>query len=479
MIVNSYSIVLMLIYFLQQKGVLPALDVVAHGATLDVDCLPLSGEDIEKCVARCMTDTKMEWSLLGSPCTVLFRFFVFWGSEFQYNDTVASIRSLVVLTKEEKGWECKSKSTLCLEDPLELDRDLGKTLSTTKQKVLRSELYRSLVLLTEGTISPSTMMNLLCRERHSVADEFHMGGDFHPYVLNPYTKENVTSLSTTEDLMHLIPLLKSCTSFGLHCSTGREGVLIHVEICIEEQVFCLKHNKAHSALSKLLFENSSIRNVLEDESVMKIVHDVRQTCTAILKEYGITLKGVFDTQLAHWILHINEFDKKTTSDRNVKAALDKKVVPSLRIAMQSTCTLHFLLQRYLSLQVREFKRSNDNPIQVRFLPTLFTILKPLIDNDTKTKSTYAEHLCKRFRSGQNPPNVYAKLQVGSTVMGLLLYVNDTEVGVDLGSKYDARISRKIENEKCDKNLMHVNIGDEIMTTVVKMDRHFVTLGWCT
>lgn len=48
--------------------------------------------------------------------------------------------------------------------------------------------------------------------------------------------------------------------------------------------------------------NSGLKQLLESEQIVKIVHDVRIISVALNKQFDITLSSVFDTQVAHLIL---------------------------------------------------------------------------------------------------------------------------------------------------------------------------------
>ena len=93
---------------------------------------------------------------------LLASFFRAFAHDFTFRDSVVSIREGRLLTKEEKEWTSKNNSRTdrfwwCIEDPFELDHDLGSVVHDPKGQVSKSYLtpiQHLTVLDTKTTQSP-------------------------------------------------------------------------------------------------------------------------------------------------------------------------------------------------------------------------------------------------------------------------------------------------------------------------------------
>ncbi|CAD5225557.1 unnamed protein product [Bursaphelenchus xylophilus] len=63
---------------------------------------------------------------------------------------------------------------------------------------------------------------------------------------------------------------------------------------------------AHS--DSILLE-SGLKELLEDEKVMKVIHDVRRVSTLMAQRYAVHMRNVFDTQIAHTIIQHDKLNK--------------------------------------------------------------------------------------------------------------------------------------------------------------------------
>jgi hypothetical protein len=74
---------------------------------------------------------------------LLFGFFRFYGFEFDYDNSVVSVRNGRVLTREEKKWGGASKEglwRLCIEEPFNATRNLGNSADSTAFKGIHQEI---------------------------------------------------------------------------------------------------------------------------------------------------------------------------------------------------------------------------------------------------------------------------------------------------------------------------------------------------
>ncbi|ORX40375.1 PAP/OAS1 substrate-binding domain-containing protein, partial [Piromyces finnis] len=132
--INSYSYILLLIYFLQiqQPPILPNVESIK-------DLLKERNEHDKNLMESEMfwfkdqeQENKIIKNQLNFPCTnknnvgrLLVDYFEYFGFEFNYENDVISSRLGHSLTKKEKHWE---KSLMCIEDPIYSDINKGNIL---------------------------------------------------------------------------------------------------------------------------------------------------------------------------------------------------------------------------------------------------------------------------------------------------------------------------------------------------------------
>ncbi|KAG0318391.1 hypothetical protein BGZ99_005705 [Dissophora globulifera] len=204
---SSYAYVLLVIHVLQRRGVLPNLQsiVVGNGKIPYWDCQGFNRyffEDIPN-LARYWQPTPE--AMKQSVGELLYEFFRYFASEFRYTTHVVSIRSGGLLTKEAKEWSkdhtqpqqqqhqrqqpqtlqpqtstvdspaltdeqpaadskpvVKNRYLFCIEDPFELDHNVGRPVDRYSLFTIRGEFMRAAKILSrngEGAISR------LCYER--------------------------------------------------------------------------------------------------------------------------------------------------------------------------------------------------------------------------------------------------------------------------------------------------------------------------
>ncbi|KAG0337561.1 hypothetical protein BG004_007602 [Podila humilis] len=177
---SSYAYVLLVIHVLQRRGVLPNLQttVEGHGQVPFWNCQGFNRyffEDISR-LPRFWQPTPE--SLQQSVGELLYEFFRYFASEFRYATHVVSIRKGGLLTKEMKEWtkdqtqaqaeskpqtNVKNRYLFCIEDPFELDHNIGRPVDRYSLFTIRGEFMRAAKILSrngDGAISR------LCVERH-------------------------------------------------------------------------------------------------------------------------------------------------------------------------------------------------------------------------------------------------------------------------------------------------------------------------
>lgn len=127
---SSYGYVILIIYYLQhrQPPVLPNLQALKR-CPKPLRRIYANGYD-------CTHDNGQQWINFGrkntsSLAVLLAGFFKFYGTDFDYQRTVVSIRSVKKLTKQDKNWTelSEQRNYFCIEDPFETDFNVARTVS--------------------------------------------------------------------------------------------------------------------------------------------------------------------------------------------------------------------------------------------------------------------------------------------------------------------------------------------------------------
>lgn len=148
--ISSYTWICLIINFLQTRSppILPALHNFRE--TDGKGQLSRSGfaDDIEK--LRGFGDANKE--TVGQ---LLFHFFRLYGHEIDYEKEVVSVRQGRRLTREEKGWhpgggQKEGTNRLCVEEPFNIERNLGNSADDYAWRGLHLEIRRAFDLLADG-----------------------------------------------------------------------------------------------------------------------------------------------------------------------------------------------------------------------------------------------------------------------------------------------------------------------------------------
>ncbi|KAG0183227.1 hypothetical protein DFQ29_008587 [Apophysomyces sp. BC1021] len=144
---STYTWTCMIINFLQMREppILPVLHRIKHVKSDDMvdGCDPSFYSDVES--LRYFGERNRE-SLGG----LLYAFFRRFAYEFDYETQVISVRHGRYLYKSEKGWDRgPDRRLLCVEEPFNVDRNLGNSADDTSVQGLRREFRRAVHLLWE------------------------------------------------------------------------------------------------------------------------------------------------------------------------------------------------------------------------------------------------------------------------------------------------------------------------------------------
>ncbi|KAF7726493.1 hypothetical protein EC973_008728 [Apophysomyces ossiformis] len=144
---STYTWTCMIINFLQMRDppILPVLHRIKHvkSNTMVDGCDPSFYDNVES--LRNFGQDNRE-SLGG----LLFAFFRRFAYEFDYETQVISVRHGTYLHKSEKGWDRgPNRRILCVEEPFNVDRNLGNSADDTSVQGLRREFRRAVHMLWE------------------------------------------------------------------------------------------------------------------------------------------------------------------------------------------------------------------------------------------------------------------------------------------------------------------------------------------
>jgi DNA polymerase sigma len=145
---SSYTWICMIIAFLQlrQPPVLPALHQRPHQKLPRQDGeIAAFADDVEK--LQGFGDQNK--STLGE---LLFEFFRFFAHEFDYSTNALSVRLGKLITKNEKKWHLTLNNQLCVEEPFNINRNLGNTADDTAFRGIHLELRRAFNAIARGNL---------------------------------------------------------------------------------------------------------------------------------------------------------------------------------------------------------------------------------------------------------------------------------------------------------------------------------------
>ncbi|KAI9678459.1 MAG: hypothetical protein M1829_002057 [Trizodia sp. TS-e1964] len=81
---------------------------------------------------------------------LIFNFFRYYGHELDYENSVISVRRGKLISKEEKGWPFWQAYRLKVEEPFNVERNLGNTADDTSFRGIHVELRRAFTLISEN-----------------------------------------------------------------------------------------------------------------------------------------------------------------------------------------------------------------------------------------------------------------------------------------------------------------------------------------
>lgn len=148
---SSYGLQLLILYFFQQRRVLPTFHVADESVETEEALKTFSWEAVREALAAVQVEPQAKRATPSQAFwSVLVDFFRFYALEFDFEASVVCLRRVEVVSKTSKGWTRKAwKAALSIEDPIECDRDLG-TLFTRKSLVkLRTAFVHGCAILSQ------------------------------------------------------------------------------------------------------------------------------------------------------------------------------------------------------------------------------------------------------------------------------------------------------------------------------------------
>ncbi|WWC67691.1 uncharacterized protein I206_101603 [Kwoniella pini CBS 10737] len=180
---SSYGFTLMVLYYLvhvKQPPVLPNLQRIMPMRPMEEEEVMLEGRNVY--FFDDVETLRREWSSVNfeSVGELLIDFFRFFSHDFQFNNSVLSLRA-GQLTKESKGWVndidvgglnemARDRNRLCIEDPFEVSYNVARTVTKDGLYTIRGEFMRATRILTQRPDRAVLALAELCRERD---DDLH------------------------------------------------------------------------------------------------------------------------------------------------------------------------------------------------------------------------------------------------------------------------------------------------------------------
>ncbi|WVN88679.1 uncharacterized protein L203_103892 [Cryptococcus depauperatus CBS 7841] len=175
---SSYGYTLMVLYYLvhvKQPPVLPNLQRIMPMRPLVEEEVMLEGRNVY--FFDDVETLRRDWSSVNfeSVGELLVDFFRYFSHDFQFNNSVLSLRA-GQLTKESKGWVndidvgglnemARDRNRLCIEDPFEISYNVARTVTKDGLYTIRGEFMRATRILTQRPERAVLALAELCRER--------------------------------------------------------------------------------------------------------------------------------------------------------------------------------------------------------------------------------------------------------------------------------------------------------------------------
>lgn len=191
-----------------------------------------------------------------------------------------------------------------------------KTLAENEEKDKRISSNNNLQPLNNGNISSSNSSSTATSPVHNYRNYF-MGDTWKIKVL-----QNTRVITSIKESLFVCDAIKKsappdeCVIISFDCegvNLGVKGQLTVIEIgTIRGEAFIFDLQAC-----PLLITDGGLRQILEDETIIKIIHDCRNDAYNLYTQFNVLIKNVFDTQSAHAILQFQDTGKQVYKVKNV------------------------------------------------------------------------------------------------------------------------------------------------------------------
>lgn len=163
---SSYTWICMIVNFLQCRNppVLPSLHQRPH---LKMPCRDGHQSEFADDLGALRGAGKDNKETLGD---LLFQFFRYYGHEIDYRSdkVVVSVRDGKLISKHQKGWHLQVNNRLCVEEPFNVNRNLGNTADDTSFRGLHLELRRAFDLISKGSLAECCEQYIFPKEEERI-----------------------------------------------------------------------------------------------------------------------------------------------------------------------------------------------------------------------------------------------------------------------------------------------------------------------
>ncbi|RHY24150.1 hypothetical protein DYB32_009107 [Aphanomyces invadans] len=501
--------VLLVIHWLQVRGVVPYVDV-SCSHSLDVSAMD---DTIAQAFDDAVVPSDATDGLRPVP-ELLMDFFVFWASEFPYATRIASLRR-DDLVKEGKH---ANSPILFLEDPIETTRNLGSYLNRDTQRLLRNEMVRVCVLVRQWQIQPPPSLLLqsvlfddcslnpqatavyapdalhacIVRRRSAHSQSFTMTGDV---VFGERSRLKVDVVATNNnDARDVVAMAFRRGIVGLDCegvALGRTGMICLVSLSVGSRVFLFDILASPSLMQVL-------KPLLECPSTLKVMHDCRKDSDALFHQFGIVLTNVFDTQVGYAMCQLQRVNK---SKEATKCLPVRTLVIPLGNANSECIAFSDLLWQCLSIYEpakHEVKASMTSAtwtvrpltaqlmhyaaVDVMYLPVLYRVLVKALTADSLalTQKRTTKYLsCREWTyavPAATDPSSPA-VSIGQVVPGFINNVTQKNVYVSISPNVVAAVAISTPTLPIPGDGMSaLHVGDAVSMCISSVDASGAVIG---
>ncbi|XP_063418041.1 uncharacterized protein LOC134700595 [Mytilus trossulus] len=119
------------------------------------------------------------------------------------------------------------------------------------------------------------------------------------------SSNNVEIIKETERCLSIVDQLSKCDFIAMDAegiNLGKDGPLTLLQIgTVDDKVYLFD-----IASNRDLFRNGKLKDILQSENLVKVIHSCSGDSAALYHQFGVRLNNVFDTQVAHLVILENK-----------------------------------------------------------------------------------------------------------------------------------------------------------------------------